>query len=58
MAKALIEADVVESEEYDRVFGDDDPEPAADPFLFSSRREPPFYLDFVSHGFIRFTEGT
>jgi len=57
VATALIEADRVDSAERDRVFSDDNPEPAANPFLFS-RREPPFYLDFMSHGFIRFTEGT
>jgi hypothetical protein len=57
VATALIEADGVDSAERDRILSDDDPESAADPFLFS-RREPPFYLDFTSHGFIRFTEGT
>jgi len=57
VAKALIEADGVDSAERNRILSDDDPELAADSFL-SSRREPPFYLDFVSHGFIRFTEGT
>ena len=57
VARACVEAHTFGFAVRDKILRDDDPEPAADSFL-SPRREPPFYLDFESHGFIRFTEGT